>query len=48
MFNMNINSPVRFVKETNRAKSPTRQSPYAAGYDLYSAYDYTIPQENDS
>ncbi|ABD52490.1 dUTPase [Vaccinia virus Ankara] len=43
MFNMNINSPVRFVKETNRAKSPTRQSPGAAGYDLYSAYDYTIP-----
>ncbi|AUL80434.1 CPXV049 protein [Vaccinia virus] len=43
MFNMNINSPVSFVKETNRAKSPTRQSPYAPGNDLYSAYDCTLP-----
>ncbi|AOP31728.1 dUTPase [Volepox virus] len=41
---MDINSStVKFVKETNRAKTPTRQSHHAAGYDLYSAYDYTIP-----
>ncbi|AOP31517.1 dUTPase [Skunkpox virus] len=39
----NSSNLVKFVKETSRAKTPTRQSQHAAGYDLYSAYDYTIP-----
>ncbi|AKJ93669.1 dUTPase [Raccoonpox virus] len=42
MDDINSAVAVKFVKETNRAKTPTRQSRHAAGYDLYSAYDYTI------
>lgn len=34
---------LRFAKLTNNAFSPTRGSKMAAGYDLYSAYDYKIP-----
>ena len=37
-------SPVlRFVKLTENARAPTRGSPRAAGLDLYSAYDTTVP-----
>ncbi|KAM4747189.1 deoxyuridine 5'-triphosphate nucleotidohydrolase, mitochondrial [Rhinophrynus dorsalis] len=38
------NVPVlRFAKLTEKAYTPTRGSTRAAGYDLYSAYDYVIP-----
>ncbi|KAK7116587.1 hypothetical protein V1264_002246 [Littorina saxatilis] len=34
---------LRFAKLTKEASTPTRGSELAAGYDLYSAYDYTVP-----
>jgi len=34
---------LRFVKRTENARTPTRNSPKAAGVDLYSAYDVTMP-----
>ncbi|KAL5019961.1 hypothetical protein ScPMuIL_002853 [Solemya velum] len=34
---------LRFAKLTENAFSPTRGSKLAAGYDLYSAYDYVVP-----
>uniref|UniRef100_A0A8C9GHE7 Deoxyuridine 5'-triphosphate nucleotidohydrolase n=1 Tax=Piliocolobus tephrosceles TaxID=591936 RepID=A0A8C9GHE7_9PRIM len=34
---------LRFARLSEHATAPTRGSPRAAGYDLYSAYDYTIP-----
>lgn len=34
---------LRFAKLTENAVTPTRGSAEAAGYDLYSAYDYVIP-----
>lgn len=34
---------LRFTKLSDNAYTPTRGSQYAAGYDLYSAYDYIIP-----
>lgn len=34
---------LRFVRLSEHATAPTRGSARAAGYDLYSAYDYTIP-----
>ncbi|KAM4829291.1 deoxyuridine 5'-triphosphate nucleotidohydrolase, mitochondrial [Thomomys bottae] len=34
---------LRFVRLSDHATAPTRGSARAAGYDLYSAYDYTIP-----
>lgn len=34
---------LRFVRLSEHATAPTRGSASAAGYDLYSAYDYTIP-----
>ncbi|XP_012670261.2 deoxyuridine 5'-triphosphate nucleotidohydrolase, mitochondrial isoform X1 [Clupea harengus] len=38
-----VSKPVlRFAKLTKNATVPTRGSSKAAGYDLYSAYDYTI------
>jgi len=33
---------LRFAKLSEHATTPTRGSPRAAGYDLYSAYDYSI------
>ncbi|XP_035671546.1 deoxyuridine 5'-triphosphate nucleotidohydrolase-like [Branchiostoma floridae] len=36
---------LRFAKMTEHAFAPTRGSKQAAGYDLYSAYDYTIPAQ---
>ena len=37
-------SPVlRFVRLTENAQAPTRGSPRAAGLNLYSAYDATVP-----
>ncbi|XP_078666485.1 deoxyuridine 5'-triphosphate nucleotidohydrolase-like [Branchiostoma floridae x Branchiostoma belcheri] len=36
---------LRFAKMTENAFAPTRGSKQAAGYDLYSAYDYTIPAQ---
>lgn len=36
-------APLRFVRLSEHATAPTRGSARAAGYDLYSAYDYTIP-----
>ncbi|XP_004709475.2 deoxyuridine 5'-triphosphate nucleotidohydrolase, mitochondrial [Echinops telfairi] len=34
---------LRFAKLSGHATAPTRGSARAAGYDLYSAYDYTVP-----
>ncbi|KAF6203970.1 hypothetical protein GE061_002308 [Apolygus lucorum] len=34
---------LRFVRLTNKAHPPSKGSVLAAGYDLKSAYDYTIP-----
>lgn len=34
---------LRFVRLSEHATAPTRGSARAAGYDLYSAYDYTVP-----
>ncbi|PVD19756.1 hypothetical protein C0Q70_20247 [Pomacea canaliculata] len=34
---------LQFAKLTKNAYTPTRGSEKAAGYDLYSAYDYIIP-----
>ncbi|XP_004835502.1 deoxyuridine 5'-triphosphate nucleotidohydrolase, mitochondrial isoform X2 [Heterocephalus glaber] len=34
---------LRFVRLSEHATAPTRGSARAAGYDLYSAYDYIIP-----
>ncbi|TRY90183.1 hypothetical protein DNTS_033367 [Danionella cerebrum] len=33
---------LKFAKLTEKAKTPTRGSNRAAGFDLYSAYDYSI------
>nr|XP_022296208.1 deoxyuridine 5'-triphosphate nucleotidohydrolase, mitochondrial-like isoform X3 [Crassostrea virginica] len=41
---MATNSVVlKFAKLSENATTPTRGSSQAAGYDLYSAYDYKIP-----
>ncbi|XP_046378254.2 deoxyuridine 5'-triphosphate nucleotidohydrolase-like [Haliotis rufescens] len=37
------NVTLQFAKLTENGRAPTRGSKYAAGYDLYSAYDYVIP-----
>ncbi|KAG3261821.1 hypothetical protein H1C71_016725 [Ictidomys tridecemlineatus] len=34
---------LRFVRLSEHAMAPTRGSARAAGYDLYSAYDYIVP-----
>ncbi|XP_015092717.2 deoxyuridine 5'-triphosphate nucleotidohydrolase, mitochondrial isoform X1 [Vicugna pacos] len=34
---------LRFVRLSEHATAPTKGSGRAAGYDLYSAYDYTVP-----
>ncbi|ELW64196.1 Solute carrier family 12 member 1 [Tupaia chinensis] len=34
---------LRFARLSEHATAPTRGSARAAGYDLYSAYDYTVP-----
>ncbi|NWH46796.1 DUT protein, partial [Fregata magnificens] len=34
---------LRFTKLSENASAPSRGSPRAAGYDLYSAYDCVIP-----
>uniref|UniRef100_A0A8C0L745 Deoxyuridine 5'-triphosphate nucleotidohydrolase n=1 Tax=Canis lupus dingo TaxID=286419 RepID=A0A8C0L745_CANLU len=34
---------LRFVRLSEHATAPTKGSPRAAGYDLYSAYDYILP-----
>ncbi|XP_022662760.1 deoxyuridine 5'-triphosphate nucleotidohydrolase, mitochondrial-like [Varroa jacobsoni] len=34
---------IRFARLTEHAMAPTRGSANAAGYDLYSAYTYTVP-----
>ncbi|XP_076439350.1 uncharacterized protein LOC143278193 isoform X2 [Babylonia areolata] len=34
---------LKFAKLSKEASTPTRGSEQAAGYDLYSAYDYTVP-----
>ncbi|XP_063418897.1 deoxyuridine 5'-triphosphate nucleotidohydrolase-like [Mytilus trossulus] len=39
------NVVLRFAKLTANALCPTRGSKLAAGYDLYSAYDYKIPSK---
>ena len=33
---------VKFVKISNKAYTPTKGSTFAAGHDLYSAYDYVV------
>jgi dUTP pyrophosphatase len=38
-----VETILRFAKLTENAIAPTKATPYAAGYDLYSAYDYLIP-----
>lgn len=40
-----MNVKLRFVKLSANAKTPTRGSEGAVGYDLYSAYDYIIPSK---
>ena len=42
---MSSNPPpiLRFAKLSENAYTPTRGSALAAGYDLYSAYDYVVP-----
>jgi hypothetical protein len=34
---------LRFAKLSANATAPTKATPHAAGYDLYSAYEYTVP-----
>uniref|UniRef100_A0A452E4L0 Deoxyuridine 5'-triphosphate nucleotidohydrolase n=1 Tax=Capra hircus TaxID=9925 RepID=A0A452E4L0_CAPHI len=34
---------LRFARLSEHATAPTKGSARAAGYDLYSAYDYTVP-----
>ncbi len=34
---------VLYVKHTDRATEPSKGSPDAAGFDLYSAYSYVVP-----
>ncbi|XP_071787848.1 uncharacterized protein [Asterias amurensis] len=34
---------LRFKKISSEAKAPTKGSEFAAGFDLYSAYEYTVP-----
>ncbi|KAK9302136.1 hypothetical protein QLX08_005747 [Tetragonisca angustula] len=34
---------LKFAKLSDKAHAPTRESKYAAGYDLKSAYEYTVP-----
>ncbi|XP_062860504.1 deoxyuridine 5'-triphosphate nucleotidohydrolase, mitochondrial isoform X2 [Trichomycterus rosablanca] len=41
--NGSANIMLKFAKLTENATAPTRGSVKAAGYDLYSAYDYSIP-----
>ena len=36
---------LRFVTISNNAIAPTRGSAYAAGYDLYSAINLTVPAQ---
>jgi len=36
---------LRFAKLTENAFIPTRGSAQAAGFDLYSAYDYVVPKQ---
>ncbi|XP_054711404.1 deoxyuridine 5'-triphosphate nucleotidohydrolase-like [Uloborus diversus] len=38
-----VKQVLKFAKLTQNAITPTRGSEFAAGYDLYSAYDYTVP-----
>lgn len=38
-------SALKFVKLTENAYAPTKGSKQAAGYDLYSAYEYVIPSK---
>ena len=40
---MSSSQKLRFGKLTNNAQTPTRGSPRAAGIDLYSARDATVP-----
>ncbi|XP_064421961.1 deoxyuridine 5'-triphosphate nucleotidohydrolase, mitochondrial [Latimeria chalumnae] len=35
--------PLKFAKLSENAYTPTKGSAKAAGYDLYSAYDYVVP-----
>ena len=37
---------LKFSKLTELAYAPTKATPHAAGFDLYSAYDYTISPVN--
>jgi len=39
---------LRFVKRTENHRTPTRKSPKAAGVDLYSAYDVTVPARGNA
>lgn len=40
------NPVLKFVKLTTHAFTPTKGSTLAAGYDLYSAYNYKIPPKD--
>ena len=40
-----VNAVLKIVKLSDNAITPTRGSKLAAGYDLYSAYDYVIPSK---
>jgi dUTP pyrophosphatase len=37
------NAYIQFVKMTEHALTPTRESPRSAGFDLLSPYDTTVP-----
>ena len=44
---MPICEPVlRFAKLSSHAYAPTKATESAAGFDLYSAYDYQVPAGN--
>ncbi|XP_033331988.1 deoxyuridine 5'-triphosphate nucleotidohydrolase [Megalopta genalis] len=40
---MNSSNVLKFAKLTDKAFAPMRGSKHAAGYDLRSAYEYTVP-----
>jgi len=39
---------LRFVKQIENAQTPPRKSPKGAGFDLYSAYDVTVPSRGNA
>jgi len=46
--NMSSLPSLRFVKQTENARTPIRKTPKSAGVDLYSAYDVTLPARGNA